>query len=750
MNCPNCNCEIAPDSDSCPNCGADITKEEYKSVLNEVLDEAVEPDEVAESVADIIADENLVYGSEDYLDEQDYEQLMNEIQRDLEELDAEEEQAEAQEEIEEQYEDIFSSIESEYEDDIDSTQEAEEETLESIYDDMEEQLSFTPQRKKKKLSTGSKIAIIAAAIVIIVAVAVAGFFGLRAAGIFSTGQSVSGEYIVADKKWVYFANPMDGNKLYKYNIKKSSEEAIKLTDESVRYLALMGNYIYYSAETGDGLLRAVSVNGESKKADISTMPAEYIACLDSNIYFSNPGEDGQIYRINATGSIEPIENAKGTNIIIAKGKIYYLYNGVLSCTKISGNKEKLDIATNIADFDTDGNDIVAIDTNGNLLYFDDIVADSQPTETGITNVEDINLRHSGRRFIYMDQSGMIYESSVSAEQPKQQLADAYDSFFSSSKVIAAVDDEQGIITLKTDEEIKLEMPQTDLLMNLNAPSSNAVNQAYAAIDNDNLYYLAYGENCIKKMNVDGTGQSEVVAAVPGAYITIHDGWLYYVDYSTGGLLYRIQPDGTQSTRITVEAANNVIIYGDWIYYITVNNDLGEYYIKRTSSDGLVTNSIVTGTVGSMVIVDGWIYYTTTNEDQSQLLLCRVRTDGQYNQTIMTNVGMSICEYDGRLYYTDDQYRLYSCDLNGTDVQDTSLYAISFTVDDDTIYYSNAQNYYLYKAELDGTNSTVLAENASFGISSCGKLLVFASYNQATSDFVINCINKDGSNLHQIG
>lgn len=753
MNCPNCNCEIAPDSDSCPNCGADIAKEEYKSVLNEVLDEAVEPEEIAESVAEIMADEEILDGSEDYIDEQDYEQLMNEIFQDLDEDETEEEQTEFEEEIEDQYEDIFSSIEAENEEDLDIIQEANEESfdsIDSIYDEMEEQLSFTPQIKKKKLSIGAKIAIIAAAVVLVIAVIIGGFFGLRAMGIFSTGHSVSGEYVVADKKWVYYANPMDGNKLYKYNMKKPSEEAVKLTDESVRYLSVMGNYVYYSAETNDGLLKAVSINGESKKTDISTMPAEYVACLDSNIYFSNPGEEGQIYRINAAGIADQVKNAKGTNIVVVKGKIYYIYNGVLSCTKISGNKDKLDIAENIVDFDTNGDNIIAIDVNGNLLYFDNIAADSQPTETGISNVEDVYLDNNGHKFTYIDQSGMIYQSSISANQPEQQLADAYDTFFSSSKIVAAVDDEIGVITLKSDEETKLEMPKTDLLMNLTAPSGNAVNQAYAAIDNDYLYYLDYSENSIMKINADGTGDAQMVAAVPGAYITVHDGWIYYADYSTGGLLYRIRPDGTQSTRITVEAVNNVIIYGDWIYYITINNDLNEYYIKRTSNDGFVTNTIFTGTVGSMVIADGWIYYTTTNEDQSQSLLCRVRTDGQYNQTILTDVGMSVCEYDERLYYTDEEYHLYSCDLNGLNIQDTSLYAISFIVDDDTIYYSDIENNYLNKAALDGTNSTVLTEKASFGISSCGNLLVFASYEQAISDFAINCVGKDGLNLHQIG
>ena len=101
-----------------------------------------------------------------------------------------------------------------------------------------------------------------------------------------SNQANAGTYMAVSGNTVYFANPLDGNKLYKLDMNKDEPE--KICDDSVKYISVAGNTIYYTLPRNDEKLCSISIDGKNPNKEITEHPARYVTYAGGYVYYSNP------------------------------------------------------------------------------------------------------------------------------------------------------------------------------------------------------------------------------------------------------------------------------------------------------------------------------------------------------------------------------------------------------------------------------------------------------------------------------
>lgn len=706
MNCPKCNAVIPDGSDTCKNCGYTLssndTPAEYDEAMHQALDDAVEQD-IPDSMDEIIGDTINEAVDDEEIKEEDYDKFQSELAAQAVNDNSSAEKA---------------------------------------------KITKTMDPTKKKLITIVTIAAVAILAVIIIFISVI-------VNVFSSGsnEANSGKYMAVSGNTVYFANPLDGNKLYKLDMNK--DEAEKICEDSVQYISVAGNTIYYTLPRNDEKLCSITVDGKNSNKEITEHPARYVTFADGYVYYSNPGENNQIYRVTSNGVVETIPDALGTDIQVADGYLYYINNGTLTSMDLS-NGNTVEYATNVTKFDTDGQTLSFI-SNDTISFYKNAAKNgtNEGYTTKVTTATDLEVVKEGHEFAYLDPDGIVKHINISSDSTTELSIEGYDELLYTGKkyLFIDIDGQRLAISSGSGEANEVHLPAGEQYDDVPTPMGNQVNDGYGTADKNYLYYLDYQAQSIIKESITDQNDSEILAEVPASNLTVSEGWLYYADYSVGGMIYKMRTDGTEATRISIDSATNMIVYGDWIYYITYNSDLGEYYIRRTTRDGQTTNTLKTGAIANMTIADGWIYYTAVDQEQNSLSLCRMFTNGQYDSVLIEHVGQAVAAYEDRIYYVEGDYaHLKSCDLTGQDIQDIGDKSVqSFTIQDDTIYFSELENNNpLYKMNLDGSDETMLTDTPSFGLSACGDTIIFASFDETSQTYFICAIKTDGTGERKVG
>ncbi|MBR6407037.1 MAG: DUF5050 domain-containing protein [Clostridia bacterium] len=608
-----------------------------------------------------------------------------------------------------------------------------------------------------------RVLFLAAAALAAVAVITGIVFLIRGIILGSVKYSVGSENAVNIGDTVFFANPADSYKLYKKN--NSGDAPQKLLDESVRYLTTDGSRIYFSLFYNDDTLCSILPDGSDRQLELTQHPARYNAYFGGYLYYANPYENNQIYRIAQNGEIERIADANGTDIMVTSNFVYFIDNGTLSGVSLK-NGERTDFFMNVDELSTDGKNLAFV-TDGKVSFFEN--AKSRLNESGfttdITAASNVTVTRDAREFYYIDNDGGIRLKNISSgEETAVTASGGYDFYYYMENInrIIAIDFDgmTAVLTSRSGDEKPITLDVINPYKNSYAEAGNAVNEGYGATDGENLYYLNYAKKSMEKVKCgENISDSEVLAAVPADQIACSDGYIYYADFSMNGLLYRIKPDGTQATRISSDVASNVIISGDWIYYLTSNSELGETYIRRASKNGMVTNTLITAKISKMNVYDGWIYYSTVDPESQTAAIYRMATNGEYNQAVVEKIPLSddsteiFAIYDGMIYYKDVSSGLMRCDPDGDSAELVSAADMqSFAIQNGFIYYSdNGDGNKLKKVPIDGSSrEQTLAGQISFGISICGDDIIFGSYEGASLDFAIYRVRTDGSSLTKIG
>lgn len=163
----------------------------------------------------------------------------------------------------------------------------------------------------------------------------------------------------------------------------------------------------------------------------------------------------------------------------------------------------------------------------------------------------------------------------------------------------------------------------------------------------------------------------------------------YIYYQSNDLqsIYRMRLDGSEKTKLNDQASSYLGVIDGKVYYRTSSG------IYCMNSDGSDQTNLFLGTTESMNIVDGRIYFKST-EDQLRLYSMAmdgtdIHRENELTDTFFLNI------WKGRIYWAnnDDARRLYSANLDGSDMTVlTTSSADTICVTDGWLLYYDTNEY----------------------------------------------------------
>ena len=136
------------------------------------------------------------------------------------------------------------------------------------------------------------------------------------------GNGLNNGYLARQGNWVYYANPYDGMKLYKSRL-IGTEERIKLSDDSVSGINVVGEWIYYVNRSRSYRLYKMRIDGTGAQ------------CLSD------------VDNLNRSVRTRP-------HVFVMDGRIYYHSDSLRSISLEGMNRQKLSDETNIQYFAPSG------------------------------------------------------------------------------------------------------------------------------------------------------------------------------------------------------------------------------------------------------------------------------------------------------------------------------------------------------------------------------------------------------------
>jgi len=237
---------------------------------------------------------------------------------------------------------------------------------------------------------------------------------------------------------------------------------------------------------------------------------------------------------------------------------------------------------------------------------------------------------------------------------------------------------------------------------------NLVNGGMAAEEDGWIYFSNKGDSSkLYKMKADGTEKIKM-DDLSCEYINVVDGWIYFIagDAQNSAPIYKMKVDGTGKTDVGNDDCSEIVVIGSWIYYTTGSE------LCKMRTDGTHKTLINTGLAYDVNVVGDWIYYNGGDSGYTY----KIRVNGT-NNTLL-NYGSSICMNvaGDSIYYVNynDDKKIYKMNNDGTGNTSLGLRAKdvnnSLNVSGDWIYYLEEPDT-LYKAKIDGSGRTKIAENA---------------------------------------
>lgn len=158
-----------------------------------------------------------------------------------------------------------------------------------------------------------------------------------------------------------------------------------------------------------------------------------------------------------------------------------------------------------------------------------------------------------------------------------------------------------------------------------------------------------------------------------------------------------------------------------------------------------------------------IYYSvfSTDEDNPNGQIVKMNTDGSGSTTIATGItdpyGIAIDSKNKKIYWGDDAGKVSRCNLDGTGkedivtIEDGGIRAVAIDETHSQLYFYEANNNNLYKANLDGTKAAVIL-SGYYGYAICVDEQNNKIYFDAQDDNLVSGLyraNLDGTNMLQI-
>ncbi len=97
---------------------------------------------------------------------------------------------------------------------------------------------------------------------------------------------------------LFYADYADDDALYRIN--KDGSDKVKISDDSVSFINVIGEWVYYIASNDNHTIYKIKISGQDK-TKLTEDSAGYLYVHDDSIFYTNLNEDNGLYGINTDG-----------------------------------------------------------------------------------------------------------------------------------------------------------------------------------------------------------------------------------------------------------------------------------------------------------------------------------------------------------------------------------------------------------------------------------------------------------------
>ncbi|HNQ26573.1 MAG TPA: PKD domain-containing protein [Aquaticitalea sp.] len=239
-----------------------------------------------------------------------------------------------------------------------------------------------------------------------------------------------------------------------------------------------------------------------------------------------------------------------------------------------------------------------------------------------------------------------------------------------------------------------------------------------------LYYIALGDEFIKKLILDGTGTTSNVASITGmggvgmAYDAVNEK-IYFSDFEVypNGNIWRMNSDGSGLENIASGIGDPYAIAldvdGGKIYWVDDDGNVSKANLDGSGQEiGFFNVSWAQWRAIALDVENNKMYVYDVNIEE----IYAVNLDGTDPQVIITgNYGYALMvdTVNNRIYFDDqNDDMLKVANLDGTNIQTvdtngTRIYGMDIDHEEGKIYWSGRDSGALYRANFDGSDQEVL-------------------------------------------
>lgn len=535
-------------------------------------------------------------------------------------------------------------------------------------------------------------------------------------------------------EWTYFANPFD-SKLYK--VKNDDSGRVKLSDDVVSNINVIGDYIYY-INVNDRYIYRIKNDGTSR-TKIYSDNSVYEMLTDGNkIYLQNYlgicsiDMDG----LNFKNIIQSYDMA---NMSLIGNYIIYSDNGIYAVSLDGSYKkclEQFNVKSNIL---TDGRYIFRI--SDHIIYRFDL---DTGEEEELSNISANDLCTVFNNKLYYQNSDGIYICNTDGTNSKKVIEGIQSEIFvaknglciyqyDTKRMYSCGYDYENLNGFGEEKQLKFPVCQSVYLTQgstytlpksvMGTMADGSIREIPVSWDNNKVdtsvlgtyRYIGSLTGFTEKVNLDliiSTSQvygNSLENKSNGCLVAKYNDWIIYSNKSDGSALYKMKSDGTSKTKLNSSPSSDIKVYGDWIYYTSTDG------IWRIKADGTYNTYLIYGYMENIITFkDGWMYYQVDKN------LYKARIDG--------------CE---RILLVNNANR----DNAGTQA----------ITDEEAIYYESTQYNKFYKINLDGTNNVLVSSIQGFHYNFSESYIYFSCYynGDGYSGWAVSRMKNDGSGIEKI-
>jgi hypothetical protein len=150
----------------------------------------------------------------------------------------------------------------------------------------------------------------------------------------TSGNIINGGIAAIQGDWIYYRNESDGGKLYRINVNNTGRE--KISDDSIFYINVVGDWVYYNGDGDDGIgLHRVRTNGTGRTV-LNNENSHFVHVIGEWIYYKN-ADTNTAYRMRTDGTSKTKLFDDCESFSIDNNWIYYSLNDSVNFYKMRTN-----------------------------------------------------------------------------------------------------------------------------------------------------------------------------------------------------------------------------------------------------------------------------------------------------------------------------------------------------------------------------------------------------------------------------